>query len=207
MTSRREVHRALCATSLALLFSPRTFAADASVTTATFDQALKATLAQEPLIESAAAERERQVWEAAYYSARPLVGRPSPSETPISERAKQLIVGFEVIDSAHYVETPIWPGRESGVTIGIGYDVGYARPEWIRQDWPTLGEAQIGLLSKFCGVTGMAAKAHLTQLQSIRIPWDQADGCSGLISSDRSIGGQSGIDEEKEQDDKKAPTI
>jgi hypothetical protein len=31
--------------------------------------------------------------------------------------------------------------------------------------------------------------------------------CSGLISSDRSIGGQSGIDEEKELDDKKAPTI
>ncbi|MGF6905375.1 BRO family protein, partial [Paraburkholderia sp. GAS348] len=33
------------------------------------------------------------------------------------------------------------------------------------------------------------------------------DDCDGLISSDRSIGGQSGIDEEKEQDDKKAPTI
>jgi hypothetical protein len=31
--------------------------------------------------------------------------------------------------------------------------------------------------------------------------------CSGLISSDRSMGGQSGIDEEKEQDDEKAPTI
>ena len=31
--------------------------------------------------------------------------------------------------------------------------------------------------------------------------------CSGLISSDRSIGGQSGIDEEKEQDDKKAPAV
>jgi DNA-binding transcriptional LysR family regulator len=31
--------------------------------------------------------------------------------------------------------------------------------------------------------------------------------CSGLISSDMSIGGQSGIDEERKLDDKKAPPI
>ncbi|ANB70930.1 hypothetical protein AYM40_00120 [Paraburkholderia phytofirmans OLGA172] len=50
-------------------------------------------------------------------------------------------------------------------------------------------------------------KSELDDGKQTAIRHEMADVCDGLISSDRSIGGQSGIDEETEQDDKKAPTI
>ena len=30
---------------------------------------------------------------------------------------------------------PVWPKGQSGVTIGIGYDVGYASKPQLRADW------------------------------------------------------------------------
>ena len=65
----------------------------------------------------------------------------APSATPISGQAFDLIVEFEVTGEQAYTQRyrrPVWPKGQSGVTIGIGYDVGYAcpfrkfHPAWIR---------------------------------------------------------------------------
>src|SRR3981081_336751 len=45
-----------------------------------------------------------------------------------SERAYELIIDFEVGGRSEYERTyqrPEWPQGESGVTIGVGYDLGY----------------------------------------------------------------------------------
>lgn len=177
MTHRREFYCAIGAASLAVLVSPfQTFAKDESLELTAFDKALDEALSHEQEIKNAAADREREIWESGYYAARPLIGRPVPSSQPISERAKRLIIGFEIINKAHYIPTPIWPGGQSGITIGIGYDVGYARPAWLKDDWSSiLSRTQLDLLSRACGVTGSAAKGHLAELQSIVIPFDDAN--------------------------------
>jgi hypothetical protein len=46
----------------------------------------------------------------------------------VSQKAIDLIVFYEVNDEPTYTRrytAPTWPGGASGVTIGIGYDIGY----------------------------------------------------------------------------------
>src|SRR6266508_407829 len=60
------------------------------------------------------------------------------SATPISPRAFDLIIEFEVSSKQIYEQryrSTIWPQAESGVTIGIGYDVGYATKTQLWNDW------------------------------------------------------------------------
>ena len=60
------------------------------------------------------------------------------STTPISNRAFDLIVMLEVTSQAAYEHSyshPTWPQGASGVTIGIGYDVGYVSKSLLWQDW------------------------------------------------------------------------
>src|SRR5215471_16818785 len=61
-----------------------------------------------------------------------------PSSTPISGRAFDLIVMLEVTNQATYERSysrPTWPRGASGVTIGIGYDVGYVSKNLLWDDW------------------------------------------------------------------------
>lgn len=145
-----------------------------------FDDVLSATLlAKQRDIEQASLARERQEFEAAQYAARPLAQRPRPSSTPVSERAIRLIVGFEVISQAYYEKKlirPIWPGGDSGVTVGVGYDVGYVRKEWLREDWQSLiDEEAISNLVSACGVKGQAASGTLTDYEGVEVPWAVAE--------------------------------
>src|SRR5262249_30700565 len=62
----------------------------------------------------------------------------APSATPISEQAFDLIVEFEVSTEQTYTQKyrrPVWPKGQSGATIGIGYDVGYASNPQLWADW------------------------------------------------------------------------
>ena len=52
---------------------------------------------------------------------------------PISDKARDLIFKFEDLD-----QPGEWPGGESGVTIGIGYDLGQASRSKISADWSSL---------------------------------------------------------------------
>ena len=72
----------------------------------------------------------------------PLLAAPlafgAPSSTPISAAAVDLLVASEVSSRAFYERRlvhPIWPQGRSGITIGIGYDVGTVSAGTLKADW------------------------------------------------------------------------
>ena len=55
----------------------------------------------------------------------------------VSEEARLAVIGFEVTSEDTYrrkYERPIAPAGDSGITIGIGYDLGYNEPDGVRRD-------------------------------------------------------------------------
>jgi len=96
----------------------------------------------------------------------------------ISQAAFDLIVKEEVSGRAYYEKKyrhPEWPGGQSGITIAIGYDIGYATPAKLRADWyDRLGASMYSLLLPCCGVRGAAAQAKLASVKAVDVPWDQA---------------------------------
>lgn len=97
----------------------------------------------------------------------------------ISQDAFDKIVEWEVGSKAQYERRyrhPERPGGQSGITIGIGYDVGYSTAARLRSDWGGLiSDAMINALVPCCGVTGVAAQALLDSVKSlVDVPWDAA---------------------------------
>jgi hypothetical protein len=97
----------------------------------------------------------------------------------ISQKAIDLIIREEVSSEAVYRKKytrPEWPGVQSGVTIGIGYDVGYSTPARLRADWNgRIPAVTIDALSRACGVTGGSAQSLTQQLRSqVFVPWEAA---------------------------------
>jgi hypothetical protein len=101
--------------------------------------------------------------------------RARKSSTMISSRASDLIVWCEVTSEAFYrahYESPTWPHGKSGITIGIGYDIGYVTPPDLEEDWKSYLETNhIKLLTPTCGHTGGGVAAQLAQLRTIRVDW------------------------------------
>ena len=78
----------------------------------------------------------------------------------IGQEAIDLIIKFEVGGGQRYFEKylarPSWPGGASGVTIGIGYDLGYDKK--FEEDWkPKLAEDDYNRLYRTLGLTGQRA--------------------------------------------------
>lgn len=97
----------------------------------------------------------------------------------ISQRAIDLIIECEVSSRAYYekkYQRPEWPGGASGVTIAIGYDLGYASLTKLRNDWDgRVDDAMLSVMERCIGVTHEAAKQLLPSVKgSILIPWDKA---------------------------------
>lgn len=95
----------------------------------------------------------------------------------LSEKAINLILEFEVGGQANYeknLKNPIWPKGESGITIGIGYDLGYNTQEVFLQDWQRLDEASLTRLKVCCGLKADKAKDVLDSVKDIVVPWDIA---------------------------------
>lgn len=97
----------------------------------------------------------------------------------ISQEAIDLIVREEVSSEQTYRKRytrPEWPGVASGVTIGIGYDVGYSTPAKLRADWSgRIPDSMIAALTRACGVTGESARALAKSLRSsVNVPWEAA---------------------------------
>jgi GH24 family phage-related lysozyme (muramidase) len=103
-----------------------------------------------------------------------------PSATSIEQKAIDLIVASEVTSQAVYnklYHRPTWPEGQSGVTVGIGYDVGYSTPTKLNADWNgRLSATVINRLKDACGVTGAAAQsiARAMANEGIDVPWDHA---------------------------------
>ena len=100
---------------------------------------------------------------------------PEPSPD-IPTRAVSFIAREEVGGRGFYdsqCTRPTWPGGASGVTIGVGYDLGYQ--SGFTADWSdVLTPAHMASLRAWLGVKGQAAAAGPAQLTGITIPWHAA---------------------------------
>src|ERR1700688_3160314 len=96
-----------------------------------------------------------------------------------SQAAVDLIVMEEVTSKNLYnlkYQHPTWPGGSSGVTIGIGYDLGYSTPTIIQGDWGNkLSVAMVAALEGVVGIVGSPAASHAHELRNVvTVPWDAA---------------------------------
>ena len=101
------------------------------------------------------------------------LGEPS-SEIPT--RAVTFICREEVSSREFYdsrCARPTWPGLSSGVTIGVGYDLGFQSN--FEVDWAgLLSPQQIAALRPCVGKKGQAAADAIAQLSGVVIPWQAA---------------------------------
>lgn len=95
--------------------------------------------------------------------------------TSLAPAARDLILEFECGGKPGYSPRPEWPGGESGITIGIGYDIGYADREQFCDDWEDrVRDADLVTLGAMCGVTGSRAGVSARGLGYMHIPWESA---------------------------------
>jgi len=87
-----------------------------------------------------------------------------------SEAAIAMIEHFEVGAEQDYIARPTWPGGASGLTIGIGYDLGYVSPTQIADDWRALPPAILARLQSYSGKKGSSAAALLPRSHDIFVP-------------------------------------
>jgi len=84
------------------------------------------------------------------------------------------IVYFEISSDRFYnqkLTQPIWPGGSSGVTIGIGYDLGYNNKPKIKSDWKSqISDNDLDNLLQAAGKTGTDAKALVPKFNHIKVP-------------------------------------
>jgi len=96
-----------------------------------------------------------------------------------NEATMRLILRFEVGGGEQYynrfLRYPTWPGEASGVTIGVGYDLGYNTRTTIRNDWSAhLNESLIERLVRCAGKTGIQARDAHASVGDIPVPWSAA---------------------------------
>jgi len=103
---------------------------------------------------------------------------PAGASMVLSKKSIDALIAFEVTSKAFYeqkYQSPIWPGGESGVTIGIGYDLGFYTTKQITETWgPLVSASDLQLLISVKGKTGLNAKAALPPVKQVKIPFDTA---------------------------------
>lgn len=83
----------------------------------------------------------------------------------INDKAKKLILAFEGKD-----QPGRWPGGSSGITIGVGYDLGYVTVDQFESDWESyLSADAMSRLKAVIGKTGIAARNRASQFAGIHI--------------------------------------
>jgi GH24 family phage-related lysozyme (muramidase) len=102
------------------------------------------------------------------------------SNFSFSDKAYKLIVKYEVGGGSEYytkcLERPTYPGGASGVTIGIGYDLGYNTLKQFEDDWHNLLDANdYNKLTLHIGKKADKAKAAISSLRDIRVKWAAAE--------------------------------
>lgn len=103
----------------------------------------------------------------------------------ISQLAFDMTVAFEVTSPAYYTrhyQRPVLPSSggvvigSSGVTVGVGYDLGQASPDKITEDWHNFVDADMLAAMLSCsGFTGLTAIEKYAEVKNkILIPWNAA---------------------------------
>jgi hypothetical protein len=97
----------------------------------------------------------------------------------VSKRGLDKLVRHEISSEAYYrkyLSHPVWPGGASGITIGIGYDLGYNKENQIRKDWGRkLAEIDLEKLIVVSGLRAEAAKQVVSGVKSVNIPLKAAN--------------------------------
>jgi hypothetical protein len=99
-----------------------------------------------------------------------------PELTPA---ATKLILDYEVGGGQKYYDKkllhPTWPGGASGVTIGVGYDLGYNAASQFQADWGArLSAADFKRLSACLGAKAARAHGLVASVKDISVPWAAA---------------------------------
>jgi hypothetical protein len=98
---------------------------------------------------------------------------PSPDipTSAVTFIAREEVGGRDFYDR-HAIH-PEWPGGASGVTIGVGYDLGYQAG--FAADWQgLLPAADLAALLPWIGATGARARDAIPRLAHVTIPWHAA---------------------------------
>ena len=102
----------------------------------------------------------------------------------LSPEGLKLLLDYEVGGGEAYfrkfLSRPTWPGESSGVTVGIGFDLGYNSRAQFDEAWgPVLADDSVAILAESLGLTGQPARDWLhskPEARSIEITWNQALG-------------------------------
>lgn len=113
-----------------------------------------------------------------------LVGRAQGAQNalPISDRAKDLIIYYEAGGKSYYESrlrkptVPAWRTTASGVTIGLGFDLGHnSRTQISRALSGVLSSSDIRALQSVSGMKGRNAYYNgLPKVRHVRVTWNQA---------------------------------
>lgn len=96
----------------------------------------------------------------------------------LSEKAESLIIEFEIgggkADYEQRYRHPIWPEGDSGITIGIGYDLGYVTREEFESDWKDMDSLPRVRLASVVGLKALGARMVRDRVKDISVSWDLA---------------------------------
>jgi GH24 family phage-related lysozyme (muramidase) len=122
--------------------------------------------------------RELQYWDASTIPEAQGHMTGTGSKRKIEQHGVDLIIAAEVSGRAVYKKKythPVVPGGESGVTIGIGYDLSAVNKGQLKSHWDALlTPEQCKVLGVACKASGSAARKLLKQLKQVTIEWDAA---------------------------------
>ena len=100
----------------------------------------------------------------------------TPRRLTCSRIGLSLIVEFEISSEAYYnrrLKRPYWPGGASGVTVGIGYDLGYCSAAQCRRDWGgRIADTDLAVLETACRLKGDAARRAVDRAALRRVSVD-----------------------------------
>jgi hypothetical protein len=98
---------------------------------------------------------------------------PPPVEA--GDRAQVIRSALEFLEREEQVPAhPYWPGGRSGITIGVGWDLGQHSSQALEETWKGLTTVDIGRLRTAAGQQGPAASKLLPSLHDVTIPHDLA---------------------------------
>jgi hypothetical protein len=93
----------------------------------------------------------------------------------LSQRGIEAIIDWETSGERYYKRNPIWPKESSGITIGVGWDLGHTPATETARAWtPHLDAATVAALVGVSGHKGEAAKARLPHVRHLVVPWGAA---------------------------------
>jgi hypothetical protein len=98
----------------------------------------------------------------------------------LNDTSYKFIIQWEVGGGEPYYNrfcaTPTWPGGDSGITIGVGYDLGQIPAADFQSQWgPRLDPTVLSRLQTTIGLQAASAQAALAPLRDIVIPWEIAE--------------------------------